>query len=343
MLSMQGKIGVAVIGLGRIGESHLDGIRQNSDRAFVAAVVDIDESRAKATAERYQTKYYLSVEEALNDPTIQAVVICLPHHLHQSVACQVMEAGRHVLVEKPWAVNLTEGKEMLDKARGKGVILMSGQSFRFMWAMWEAKKKVKNGEIGDPFDLLYIFAAPFTRDTAPPWWQDEEKTGGMAFTMYGAHTIDYTLWIYEGRKPVRIYAEARSINSDFEGMDEIVITMRFDDDSMATNLLSVNTRPTKHECFIVGPKGRIDVVQRGGHIQGQLVGVFTGDLLVNGELVRSDAPRFHQFAAQMQEFISAIAERREPLVTYSQMLTQLAIIDAAKQSAATHQPVTLKL
>lgn len=343
MLSMEEKIGIAVIGLGRIGESHLDGIRQNFDKAHIAAVVDIDKSRAKATAEHYQTKHYYSIEEALENPAIQAAVICLPHHLHRPAAIQVMEAGRHVLVEKPWAMNLIEGKEMLAKAKKKGLILMSGQSFRFMWAMWEAKQRVKDGEIGEPFDLVYIFAAPFTRDTAPSWWGDEKKTGGMAFTMYGAHSIDYSLWIYENRKPVRIYAEAHSINPDFEGMDEIVITMRFDDGSMATNILSVNTRPTKHECLIVGPKGRIDVIQRGGHIPGQLVGVFTGDLLVNGELVKSDAPFFHQFAAQMQEFISAISENRQPLVTYSQMLNQMAIIDAAKQSAANHQPVTLKL
>ncbi len=340
---MQDKIGVAVIGLGRIGESHLDGISQNSERAFVAAVVDIDETRARATAERHKTKYYLSVEKALQDPEIQACVVCLPHHLHHPVACQVMDAGRHVLIEKPWALSLAEGKKTLAKAQEKGVVLMAGQSFRFMWALWEAKQRVANGEIGQPFDLLYIFAAPFTRDTAPPWWKDEAKTGGMAFTMYGAHTIDYTLWIYEGRKPVRIYAEARSINPDFEGMDEITITMRFDDDSMATNILSVNNRPTKHECWIAGPRGRIDIVQRGGHIPGQMVGVFSGDLLVNGEVVKSDTPRFHQFAAQMQEFLSAIAQKREPIVTYFQILTQLAIIDAAKQSAATHQPITLEL
>ena len=129
----------------------------------------------------------------------------------------------------------------------------------------------------------------------------------------------------------------------FEGMDEITITMRFDDDSMATNILSVNTKPTKHECSIFGPKGHIDVVQLGGHIPGQLVGVFTGDLLVNGKVVKSDAPSFHQFATQMREFIAAISERRQPVVTYSQMLTQMAIIDAAKQSAASHQPVTLDL
>ncbi|NVL91356.1 MAG: Gfo/Idh/MocA family oxidoreductase, partial [Desulfobacterales bacterium] len=272
---------------------------------------------------------------------IQAAVVCLPHHLHQPVSCQIMETVRHVLVEKPWAIGLAEGKEMLDKAREKGVILMAGQSFRFMWALWEAKQRVVQGDIGDPFNLLYIFAAPFTKATAPPWWQDVEKTGGMAFTMYGAHTIDYTLWIYEGRKPVRVYAEARSINPDFKGMDEIIITIRFDDDSMATNILSINTKPTKHECLIVGPKGRIDVVQRGGHVPGQLVGVFSGDLLLNGELVRSDAPKFHQFAAQMREFLEAISQKREPIVKYSQMLAQLAIIDAAKQSADAHQPVLL--
>ena len=93
----------------------------------------------------------------------------------------------------------------------------------------------------------------------------------------------------------------------------------------------------------MGPKGRIDVVQRGGHIPGQLVGIFTGDLMGNGNLVKNDAPRFHQFAAQMQEFVNAISEKREPIVKYSQMLTQLAIIDAHKESAAIHQPITLKM
>ncbi len=338
-MAMEDKIGIAVIGLGRIGDSHLDGILQNSEKACVAAVVDIDESKAKTTAERYQTRYYLEVADVLRDPDVQAAVICLPHHLHKPIALQVMAAGRHVLVEKPWATGLEEGQEMLEKARQKNLVLMAGQSFRFMWAMWEAKQCVLKGVIGKPFNLVYILATPFTRDTAPPWWQDVTKTGGMAFTMYGAHTIDYTLWVYEDRKPIRVYSEARSINPDFEGMDEITITIRFDDDSMATHILSVNTRPTKHECLIVGPEGRIDVVQKGGYAPGELVGVFHGDLLINGELAHSDAPEFHQFATQMQEFIASITENREPVITRQQMLTQLAIIDAAKQSAATHQPI----
>ena len=340
-MTLKDKIGIAIIGLGRIGESHLDAIRLNSDAAYVAAVVDIDESRAKATAEKHQTKFYLSVEEALNDPDIQAAVVCLPHHLHKPVSCQVMENGRHVLVEKPWATSLAEGKEMLDKAREKEVVLMSGQSYRFLWAMAEAKEMVSRGEIGDPFNLCYIDGNTFNKAIAPAWWREVRKTGGMAFTMLGAHTIDYTLWIYEERKPVRVYSEARSINTDFEGMDEIIITIRFDDDSMATSYLSLNTRPEKHECFIVGPKGIIDITYHRTNILRNLVGIFYPSLYLNGELVRRDCPEFHQFAVQMREFLEAISQKREPIVKYSTLLTQIAIIEAAQKSAATHQPVSL--
>ncbi|MEE9399681.1 MAG: Gfo/Idh/MocA family oxidoreductase [Dehalococcoidales bacterium] len=333
------KIGVAVIGLGRVGKTHLDAIRLNSNIARIAAVVDVDESLARAAAKEFSTRFYLSVAEAMNDPDIQAAVVCLPHHLHHPVSCQIMDAGRHVLVEKPWALNLAEGEEMLARAREKKVVLMSGQSFRFIWAMYEARQMVARGEIGRPFNLLYVYLTSPGAVRAPSWWRDVEKTGGLTFALGGAHTVDYTLWVYENRKPVRVYSEARSINPDLEGMDEVLITIRFDDGSMATNYLSMNTSPMKHECLIVGPKGRIDVAYDSGF--DKLIGVFSADLFLNGNLIRSDFPEFHQFAAQMREFLEAISQRREPLVKHADLLTQLAILDAAQKSAATHQPVLL--
>jgi predicted dehydrogenase len=244
-----------------------------------------------------------------------------------------------VLVEKPWALNLAEGEEMLVRAREKKVVLMSGQSFRFIWAMYEARQMVARGEIGHPFNLLYVYLTAPGNVRAPSWWRDVEKTGGLTFALGGAHTVDYTLWVYENRKPVRVYSEARSINPDLEGMDEVLITIRFDDGSMATSYLSMNTTPMKHECLIVGPKGRIDVACGAGF--DKLIGVFSADLFLNGNLIRSDFPKFHQFAAQMREFLEAISEPREPLVKHADLLTQLAILDAAQKSAATHQPVLL--
>ncbi len=333
---MAEEIGVAVVGLGRISRTHIDGIRLNPDTTRLAAVVDIDESLAKSTAETFNTKFYTSVEAALNDPDIQAIVVCLPHYLHKPIAIQSMEAGRHVLVEKPLATNLVAGEEMVRKAREKAVVLMSGQSFRFIAAYQEAKRRMRD-EIGDPFNFIYTEACDFNITNAPPWWQDDEKTGGLAFSMLGSHTVDMTLWMYEGRKPVRVYAEARSVNRSFEGMDEIVVVISFDDGSIATNFLSLNSRPERFEGIILGPKGSMFLKMA----RTQVLGIFSSALFVNGELVYSSEQQPHNFALQIREFSEAILQKREPMVKNQEVLTQLAILGTAKKSAEIHQPVNL--
>jgi predicted dehydrogenase len=205
--------------------------------------------------------------------------------------------------------------------------------------MYEAKQQVTKGEIGQPFNLLYTYLTAIDDVRAPDWWRDGSKTGGLVFALGGSHTVDYTIWIFENRKPVRVYAEAQSINPDLEGMDETVFTIRFDDGSMATNYISLNTKPMKHECLIVGPEGRLEVTCGAGF--DKLIGVFSASLYRNGELIKSDFPKFHQFAAQIREFVTAISEQREPLVKHAELLTQLAVLEAVQKSATTHQPVDL--
>lgn len=334
---MPDKVGIAVVGLGRVSQAHIDSIRLNPDTTRLAAVVDIDESLAKPAAEKLNTRFYTSIEAALNDPHIQAVVICLPHYLHKPVALKAMDAGRHVLVEKPMAISLAEGKEMVEKAREKGVILMTGQCYRFIAGCQEAKRRLHR-DIGKPFNLVYSVACGFNRLPAPPWWQDEKKTGGLAFLIVGSHGVDMALWLYEGKKPVRVYSEARSLNPKFEGMDEIVIVIAFDDGAIATVHLSLNTYPELFGGYIVGPKGVISF----RHVRGEgPPGVFSCELSVNEKLIPTREPRTHNFALEMQEFSEAILQGREPMVKNDEILTQLAIIEAAKKSAATRQSVPL--
>jgi predicted dehydrogenase len=152
---MSDKVGVAIVGLGRIARTHISGIQLNPDTTRLVAVVDIDETLAKSTAAAYDTKFYTSVEAALTDPEIEAIVICLPHHLHKPVSLQVMEAGRHVLTEKPMSTNLEDAKTMVEKAEQKEVVLMTGQCFRFISASLEAKLRMKK-EIGEPFNMVYV-------------------------------------------------------------------------------------------------------------------------------------------------------------------------------------------
>ncbi|MEE8413395.1 MAG: Gfo/Idh/MocA family oxidoreductase, partial [Dehalococcoidales bacterium] len=193
---MSDKVGIAIVGLGRIARTHISGIHLNPGTTRLVAVVDVDEPLAKSTAATYKTRFYTSVEAALTDPEIQAMVICLPHHLHKPVSLQVMETGRHVLTEKPMSTNLEDAQAMVEKAEQKEVVLMTGQCFRFISASLEAKLRMKK-EIGEPFNLVYVEGCDFDKNKAPHWWRDTKKTGGMAFTMLGSHTVDLTLWIYE--------------------------------------------------------------------------------------------------------------------------------------------------
>jgi predicted dehydrogenase len=333
---MRDKIGIAVVGLGRVAKTHIESIRLNSDTTQLVALVDVVESLAKSTAQTYNTKFYTSVEAALDDSDVQAIVICLPNYLHKPVVLQAIEAGRHVLVEKPMAINLADAKEMVEKAREKGVILMTAQCYRFVSALQEVKQRME-GEIGTPNNLVWIDANSPELIAVPPWWQDIKKTGGLAFTQVGSHTVDMTLWIYEGRRPVRVYAEARSMNSKFEGRDETLLTISFDDESMALNYISFNVRSEKHEGLITGPKGNYFLRL----VRGPMLGIFYVELFVNGELVRSGEQKPHNFALQMREFSEAVLQNREPIVKTHETLTQFAVLDAAKRSAEIHQPVPI--
>ncbi|WP_134703838.1 Gfo/Idh/MocA family protein [Ammoniphilus sp. YIM 78166] len=331
------KVRIAVIGLGRVSRTHIDGIRYWPDHCELAAVVDVQENLAKAFSEEYGVPYYLSVDEALKDPQIDAVVICLPHSLHAPITIKACEAGKHVLVEKVMANTVAEGQSMVDAAEKHGVNLMVAQSRRFFLALQEAKKRI--GEIGRVNNLLYTFACYFDVNVAPKWWQSKEATGGLVYPMLGSHSIDFTLWMLEDRRPVSVYAQGCSNNPDFEGDDDVTIVIGFEDGTHATNFLSINNRPSRHEGLIIGKEGSIYFTQTGDHIG--FIGTAETDLYIKGDLVMTGEPLPHNFAVQMKEFVDSIREHRTPMASGQEILMQLKIIDAAQRSAAEKRVILL--
>lgn len=333
---MPDNVGIAVVGLGRVAKAHIESILLNPDTARLVAVVDVVETLAKSTAHNYNTKFYTSVEAALSDSEVQAMAICLPNYLHKPIALQAMEAGRHVLVEKPMTITLADAKEMAAKSQQKGVVLMTAHCYRFVAALQEAKQRIQD-QIGSPNTLVYTDAVSPGLLAVPPWWRDLKKTGGLPFNMVGSHAIDMTLSLYEGKKPVRVYAEARSLSAKFEGPDELLLTISFDDGSMALNHVSINTTPERRDGLVIGPKGNLSFRL----FRGPTLGVYYGDLFINGKLTRSGEQKPHNFALQIREFSEAVLQKREPVVKLREVLYQFAILDAAKKSAETHHPISL--
>lgn len=334
---MTNKVRIAVIGLGRISRTHIDAIRYWPEFCELAAVVDVQEQLASSFSKEYNVPYYTSVDQALLSPDIDAVVICLPHHLHAPVSIDACNAGKHVLTEKVMARNLIEGKEMITAAKENNVKLMVGQSRRFFLAFDFLRKSLR--EIGKIRNMLYTFACIFNENTAPKWWRSKEATGGLVYPMLGSHSIDFTLWILDDRKPVSVFAQGASNNPNFEGDDDVTIIIGFDDGTHATNFLSINNKPSKHEALIIGEKGSIYFSQAGDHIG--YIGTASTDLYVNGQLVMTGEPMPHNFAVQMKEFVTSILEDRTPMASGEEILLQLKIIEAAQRSAEEKKVILL--
>lgn len=197
---------IAVIGLGFMGGVHLKALA-NIPRARVVAVVDEDPARLSGDLSGIQGnlgrpgermdfsayKKYASVDEALQDPEIEAVDICLPTHLHAPVSIQALRAGKHVLVEKPMALNGAQADQMLAEARQAGRVLMVAQVLRFM-PQYEALEEVlRSGRLGP------VHSAFFRRRTATPTWAawefDPAKNGGGVFDLL-VHDVDFCLKLF---------------------------------------------------------------------------------------------------------------------------------------------------
>lgn len=332
------KVKIAIIGLGRIARTHIDSIKHWPESCELAAVVDINEDLAKSYSNEFNVPYYTSVEEALEDPNIDAVVICLPHNLHEPITVQACNAGKHVLVEKVMATSVVEGQSMVDSAKKNKVKLMVAQSRRYFQAFHEARKHFD--QIGKITNSLYNFTCFFDKDIAPVWWKSKEATGGLAYPMLGSHAIDITLWMLDDREPVTVFAQGASNNPDFEGDDDITIIIGFNDGTQATCFLGLNNRYPKHEGHLIGEKGSIFWSQTGDHVG--LIGTADTELVVNGEKIMSGASNPHNFAIQMKEFVDSVIEDREPLTSGEKIITQLKIIEAAQRSAAEKQLIILE-
>ena len=317
-----GKVGMAMIGCGQIARSHLRAIAENQHAELVAAM-DVVEEKAAATAEEYDAKLYTSVEEVLADDRVDAVVLPLPHHLHHPIAIQSAEAGKHILVEKPMALNLSEAKEMVKAAESAGVLLMVGQSTRFRPEVWEAKNIIASGKLGKIQQCIHQ-RAWFTERLSTDWRYSSEQCGGLYLPIFSSHDVDMVLWLMDAA-PVTVHSTLRSFTKLTDTESDGVVNMELEGGGIASLAFSMNSHISIHSALFIGTEGSL-------LIEGS-------KLSVNGEAVSLE--KQNQFVPQMQEFVNAIRESREPMPSGRDVLPVVAVIDAAKESDATKSVVKI--
>src|SRR5919109_5548217 len=155
------KLALCIVGCGQFAQTFLQGmqpLREEIDLFFASR----DLERARAYAAMFQgCEAFGSYEEAAADPRVEAMYLCTPHHLHQVHVAMAAQAGKHILVEKPIARTLAEGRAIIAEAQRTGVTLMVAENYRFMAAVRQCKALIERGMVGSLRLVQQHEEAPF--------------------------------------------------------------------------------------------------------------------------------------------------------------------------------------
>lgn len=312
-----GQLNVAVIGCGVWGINHARVFSMLPD-VKLAAISDIDANRAKYVSNLYGVNGFTDTLRVLKDSEIDAVSICTPTCTHEYIASRALEAGKHVLVEKPMTDTTSEARQLINSAKDQGVNLMVGFVERFNPAVRETKRLVDNGEIGE------IILASAKRVTRRP-----ERVGDIGVVKdLGIHDIDVVNYLME-KTPEKVYAHTGSIKHSYE--DCANISLGFTGNRSASIETNWLTPERVRTLTVTGSEGIIEVEYTSQELK-----------IAKPDYVHQPLNGFKEpLFLELQEFTSSILEKRPPEVTGVDGLNALMVCEAVLESSKTGKVVKL--
>ena len=291
----------------------------------IVAVASRDSARAQAYASEHGIeRSHGSYEALLEDPDVDAVYISLPNGMHHEWTLKAIEAGKHVLVEKPYSRRSGEAQEAWDAADRAGVVVMEAFMWRHHPQAHLARSLVEDGKIGRLREIRTTFSFPL-RDLSNV--RMLPGLDGGALMDVGCYCISGARLL--GGEPERVYGEQvvgpTGVDIDFYG------TLRFPDDVVAQFDASF-TLPDRQRLEAVGEDGTLV-------LEAPWRADWGGRVLVNGEVV--DVPEADPYALELSNLAAAIAGKADPLLGREDAVAQARVIEALYSSAESGESVTL--
>jgi predicted dehydrogenase len=198
------KLKAGIIGCGGIAfQKHLPSLAAHSDLVELVGFCDVVQERAEKAAGQYGSEgaqVYTDYKQLLNDASIDLVHVLTPNLQHSFITVDALEAGKHVMCEKPMAINSAEAQKMLEAARATGKKLTIGYQNRWNEDSQTLFRACREGALGD----IYMAKAHAVRRRALPTWgvfADKEQQGGGCLIDIGTHALDLALWFMDNYKP----------------------------------------------------------------------------------------------------------------------------------------------
>jgi 1,5-anhydro-D-fructose reductase (1,5-anhydro-D-mannitol-forming) len=245
-------LGWGICGSGFVADHYVAPEITRQPDSRITAVFDVDPDKGQGFVNRYGGKLYSDFNRMLEDPTVDIIYVASPNRFHNAQVVPAVKAGKHVLCEKPLALVMDEGREMVAAARDAGRLLGLGFHFRHKPSNVMARKLVTEGRIGRVFFAEIERGSSYDAVPHGGWRQDAQQAGGGSVFNQGLHTVD-TLRYVTGKNIVTVSAKLDKMPIDdvFAGLltleDGVIATV-------ASHQLYWNTRP---EYVVFGEQGWI--------------------------------------------------------------------------------------
>jgi len=354
------KVRIGIIGCGGIANGKHMPTLSNMDNVELVAFCDIIEERAVKARDQYgiaDAKVYTDYKELIADASIEVVHVLTPNKSHSFISIDSLEAGKHVLCEKPMAKTTAEAKEMLATAQRTGKKLTIGYDNRFRVDSQHVAKVTQSGELGE----IYMAKAHAVRRRAVPTWGvflNEEEQGGGPLIDIGTHALDLTLWFMDNYKPKYVVGNVYHKLSKKENAANAwgpwdpakftvedsafgFVTMEngatiFLESSWALNTIDVH----EAKATLCGTEGGIDMKDAlviNGEKHSRL---YEEKVATNaGGVAFYDGTTASGPALEAKQWIDCIINDKEPLVKPEQALVVTQILEAIYESSKTGKPV----
>ena len=335
----QQRVKTAVIGVGLIGEQHAESYVENP-RAELVMVADMNPDRARQVGERFGCAYTTSMADvAASDAEI--VSVATPDFAHYEPVMAMLQAGKHIVVEKPLATITREAKEMVELAQSKGLKLTVNLGNRWNPTYQSIRASVQSGEIGDP-----MMSYSRTSDTiwVPRTMLSWAGQSGPQWFLF-AHTMDMLRWIL-GQEAQEVFAigEKRILKSEgIDAFDAIQAVVRFDSSfaTFETSWIVPEAFPhiVESQMTINGSNGRL-------HLDGARQGFeISSDQVGKHMYARPDLWTYfklpYSWWGALRDMVDCVLDDKEPTITASDGLQVVAMIEATEQSIAQRAPIQI--
>lgn len=354
-MATEQRLRLGIIGAGNIGNVHMEVFGKLPEDVELAAVTDVYLPLAESRAKQHNIgKVYAASDELLADPRIDAVVIAVSNEWHAPIAVKALQAGKHVLLEKPMAIHLQAAKEIVKAQKESGKIVMIPHQLRWESVAMQVKEQAAKGALGS----IYHAKAGWLRRKGIPgwgtWFTQMNKSGGGPLIDIGVHMLDLSLYLMGNPRPVSVfgstYAEfgprKRGIGTwgkpDWQGIYDVedLATALIKLDNGATlqldvswaALIDTDNQPYVH---LLGSEGGASLRGSNGKLMSEQF-----DREVDVELsVPSDDEGSR--IRMSRHFVECVRENREPITSVMSGYTNNLILDAIYESSRTGREVLL--